>query len=81
MATTLKAAPKIARNGANPPRPAISTHLVLRSPQEARIIVQNHAYPYQRPLRPYHVQFLRQLIQCTCGGQDGPLPSAGWYRL
>jgi hypothetical protein len=50
------------RNGAAPPRPAISTHLQLISPKQARAILETETYPQQRPLRPYQVQYLSGLI-------------------
>jgi hypothetical protein len=69
MPSTLVAVPKTARNGSNPPRPPISTHLELVNPTQARDILDKEAYPHQRPQRPYQVQFLRQLMECTCNGR------------
>ena len=51
------------RNGAAPPRPKISVHLQLISPKQARAILETETYPQQRPLRPYHVQYLQGLIE------------------
>jgi hypothetical protein len=44
-------------------RPALTTHLVLVSPKQARDIEAETFYPGQRPVRPYQVAFLKLLIE------------------
>jgi hypothetical protein len=44
-------------------RPALTTHLILVSPKQARDIEAETFYPSQRPVRPYQVAFLKLLIQ------------------
>lgn len=51
------------RNGTAPPRPKISTHLLLVAPKQAREILATEGYPQQRPLRPHHVAYVRGLIE------------------
>ncbi len=63
MATTVSPALKVSRNSQNPPRPSITTHLLLVSPKQARDMLSQDAYPQQRPLRPHQVRFLRHLIE------------------
>lgn len=62
MATASQAL-KTSRAGTAPPRPKLSTHLQLVSPKQARTILDTETYPQQRPLRPYHVQYLQGLIE------------------